>query len=495
MNLTQLFDLSFRQRGDAVALEWQAETLTFADVEARAARMAAELRARGVAPGDRVAVYLPNGLPFIDAYLAATRIGAICLPINILYRGHELAHILEDARPVAMVAARDQPPATEAACPIWWAEELDAAARHRAPEKTVASSDSDAPALLIYTSGTTGRAKGALLTHGNLVANAVALVVSWQITDRDRFLLALPLFHVHGLGNGLHSWLASGCRMRLLERFDRATIADDLLSFAPTLFFGVPTMYARLLEIDPEAAGRIGAAARLFVSGSAALPPQVFDAFRERFGHAVLERYGMSETLMTIGNPYCGERRAGAIGVPLPGVSVRLLDDAGHEVADGEVGELHVRGPTVFCGYWRDEEATRAAFVDGYFRTGDLASRDATGMFSLHGRRSDVIISGGFNIYPREIEDVLEQHPAVAEAAVTGVSDAIRGEVPVAFVVLRPTEGSPEALAADLTAFCRARLASFKTPRAFVPLEALPRNALGKVQKSRLPRHDLPAVE
>jgi len=258
--------------------------------------------------------------------------------------------------------------------------------------------------------------------------------------------------------------------MRLLPRFEHATAAATFLDFRPTLFFGVPTIYVRLLDIPPEQAREIGGFMRLFVSGSAALAAQVLEEFRARFGHTILERYGMSETLMNISNPYVGERRPGSVGLPLPGVSVRLVE-----------GEIQLKGPNVFPGYWRREEATRAAFVDGWFRTGDLAERSPDGYYTLSGRRSDLIISGGFNIYPREIEEFLEEQDEVAEAAVLGVPDRVRGEVPVAYVVLKsPLEP------AVLDERCRARLASFKVPREFIPVERLPRNAMGKVQKHLL---------
>jgi malonyl-CoA/methylmalonyl-CoA synthetase len=310
-----------------------------------------------------------------------------------------------------------------------------------------------------------------VLTHDNFAANAVNLTVCWQISRQDRFLLALPLFHVHALGNGLHTWLASGCRMRLLERFDHRTAIDEFLDFAPTLFFGVPTVYVRLLDTDPAVAREIGARMRLFVSGSAPLPPQVLEQFHSRFGHTILERYGMTETFMNISNPYVGERRAGTVGFPLPGVSVRI-----------ENGELLVRGPNVFAGYWRRPDATQAAFTsDGFFRTGDLASVSPDGYYTLLGRKSDLIISGGFNIYPREIEELLLEQRGVAEAAVVGVNDAVRGEVPVAYLVGDFDAGALEDV-------CRRELASFKVPRRFVKVESIPRTALGKVQKHLLPR-------
>jgi malonyl-CoA/methylmalonyl-CoA synthetase len=297
------------------------------------------------------------------------------------------------------------------------------------------------------------------------------LLTCWQISTADRLLLGLPLFHVHALGNGLHCWLISGCRMRLLARFEHPKATATFLDFRPTLFFGVPTNYVRLLEIPEEQAREIGGFMRLFVSGSAPLAAQVLEEFRARFGHTILERYGMSETLMNISNPYVGERRPGSVGLPLPGVSVKLVE-----------GELYLKGPNVFPGYWRREEATRAAFVDGWFRTGDMAERSEDGYYTLCGRKSDLIISGGFNIYPREIEEFLQEQDEVAEAAVIGVPDRVRGEVPVAYVVLRSAIDC-----AVLAERCRARLASFKAPREFIALERLPRNAMGKVQKHLLP--------
>jgi malonyl-CoA/methylmalonyl-CoA synthetase len=305
-----------------------------------------------------------------------------------------------------------------------------------------------------------------VLTHNNFASNAVNLTAIWQITRDDRFLLALPLFHIHALGNGLHTWLLSGCRMRLLERFDHRTAINDFESFQPTLFFGVPTVYVRLLDTPPEVAKNVGRTMRLFVSGSAPLPASVLERFRDLFGHTILERYGMTETFMNTSNPYVGERRAGTVGFPLPGVSVRIED-----------GELLVRGPNVFAGYWRREDATAKSFTpDRFFRTGDLAEMSDDGYITLLGRRSDLIISGGFNIYPREIEELLLEQEGVREAAVAGVADDVRGEVPVAFIV-----GEFDADA--LETICREQLASFKVPRKFVKVESIPRTALGKVQK------------
>ena len=477
MNLTHLFDLSLTGRRDSAALEFQGARYTFGDLDTRSNRLAQLFVERGVKTGDRLCVYLANCVEMIDIYLACVKLGVIFVPINILYRDREITHILSDAEPAAVVANSEIP----TSLPVWTPAELSAAAAGMPDERPATALDGDTPAGIIYTSGTTGASKGAVLTHNNFAFNAINLLTTWQITGADRFLLALPLFHVHGLGNGLHCWLASGCLMRLLERFEHQKAAVEFLDFRPTLFFGVPTIYVRLLDIPAEEARRIGVAMRLFVSGSAPLSAQVFEEFRERFGHTILERYGMSENMMNLSNPYLGERRAGSVGMPLAGVSVRLLDAEGRPVADGETGEVYLKGSNVFAGYWRKEEATRAAFVDGYFKTGDLAVRSSDGYYTLCGRKSDLIISAGFNIYPREIEEFLEEQDGVVEAAVAGRSDRARGEVPVAYIVV-----SRPIAAADLEACCREKLASFKIPREFIVVDKLPRNALGKVQKHLL---------
>jgi malonyl-CoA/methylmalonyl-CoA synthetase len=483
MNLNDLFDLSFRTRPQQPALEFQEPdgaliTISFEEVDQRRRRMASVLRGRGLKRGDRVCVYVANRVEMIDLYLACVALGVIFVPINILYREREIAHILEDAEPSAIVVDGQFPADRE----TWQITELASEALTGTPEIDRVALDGDDPVSIIYTSGTTGVSKGAILTHNNFASNAINLNACWQIAPSDRLLLALPLFHVHGLGNGLHCWLLSGCRMRLLERFDHRTADHTFIDFRPTLFFGVPAMYVRLLDLPEAAAREIGSFMRLFVCGSAPLPGQVLEDFRLRFGHTILERYGMTETMMNTSNPYVGERRAGSVGFPLPGVSIQVRDPEGNPLPDGETGELFVRGPNVFAGYWRREEATRAAFVNGYFRTGDIGQRSHDGYYTLIGRRSDLIISGGFNIYPREIEEFLLEQEEVREAAVAGVPDKVRGEVPVAYIVCQPGFS-----AQALEARCRNAFASFKIPRAFVPVDALPRTALGKVQKHLLP--------
>jgi malonyl-CoA/methylmalonyl-CoA synthetase len=451
------------------ALEWQGSTYTFGEIDARSNRMAHALTARGLARGDRLCVYLPNSLEFIDLFLACVKLGVIFVPINILYRERELSHILTDAEPKVYITAAELPALLAEAAGM--PSELDSVPL-----------TADSPAALVYTSGTTGVSKGAILTHQNFYFNGAVLNAAWRITSKDRFLLALPLFHVHALANGIHCWLFSGCRMRLLERFEHEKAAAEFLDFRPTLFFGVPTVYVRLLETAPDTAREIGRGMRLFVSGSAPLPAQVLEQFRDLFGHTILERYGMTETFMIISNPYDGERRPGSVGFPLPGITVRVADTEGRDAPDGEIGEVYLKGPNVFAGYWRREEATKNAFLDGWFKTGDLCVRSADGYHTLSGRKSDLIISGGFNIYPREIEEFLMEQPGVAEAAVAGEPHPVRGEVPVAYVV--PRDGGVDTVALEAT--CRANLASFKVPRRFEVVGKLPRNALGKVQKHLL---------
>jgi len=482
LTLTDLFDLSLQGRRDTTALEFGSRSFTFGEVDARSNRLAQLLARRGLSAGDRLCVYLANCVEMIDLFLACIKLGVIFVPINILYRDREMSHILNDAEPRALVAADAQFGDRVGKLQLWKPEELSAEAAALPDERPRVTLDGDAPAGIIYTSGTTGASKGAVLTHNNFAVNAVNLTTCWHITGDDRFLLALPLFHVHGLGNGLHCWLVSGCRMRLLERFESQSAAATFLDFRPSLFFGVPTIYVRLLDIPDEPAREIGRSMRLFVSGSAPLPAQVLQEFRSKFGHTILERYGMSETFMNISNPYTGERRPGSVGLPLPGVSVRLLNNDGEPAADGETGELFLKGSNIFAGYWRRPEATQAALADGYFRTGDLAVRSPDGYYTLSGRRSDLIISGGFNIYPREIEEFLQEQDEVAEAAVVGAADRVKGEVPVAYVVLK-SQVEPTALERR----CRDKLASFKVPREFVVVERLPRNAMGKVQKHLLP--------
>ncbi len=489
MSLLDLYQRSLRDHRGKPALEVDvagaSRLFTFGELDVRSDRMAALLRSRGLAAGDRLALLLPNRLAVLDLWLACVKCGVIVVPINILYTAREIAHIVADADPRAVVTGADRLAELPDGVAAWDVDLLEADASDHGDEVSAIDARADTPAALIYTSGTTGASKGAILTHGNFAANALQLLEAWEITGADRYLAALPLFHVHGLGNGVQCWLASGCHMKLVERFERERVADWFEQYQPTLFFGVPTMYHRLLEVPDAQARRIGASMRLFVSGSAPLPAQTLEDFEARFGHRILERYGMTETLMNVSNPLNGERRAGTVGFPLPRTAVEIRREDGTRVSPEETGELWVRGPNVCAGYWRRPEATVASIVHGWFRTGDLGCHDVEGRITLHGRRSEVIISGGFNIYPREIEELLLQQPGIREAAVVGVPDRARGELPVAYCV------SEAALdAAALEAALRGDLASFKVPRRYIRVDTLPRTALGKVQRHLLPAPD-----
>jgi malonyl-CoA/methylmalonyl-CoA synthetase len=478
MNLHDLFAIPRRRAPEKAALLFEDATLTYAGLFARADALAAGLAARGVRQGDRVAFFLGNRPEFVIAYLAVIRLGAVLVPINLAYREREISHMLADAEPRLLITERAQGPVLAGleVGETLLAEELEEAAGDPAGFVPPLVEGGDL-AMLLYTSGTTGKSKGAEITHDNVLATVTGLLAAWAWEPADALLLMLPLFHTHGLVVGLHCALASGATVLLRRRFDAAEAVSTLRRGEPTLFFGVPTMYGRIVEELRAQEGKHDFShVRLFCSGSAPLSAETFAAFRELTGHEILERYGMTETGMSLSNLYAGARRPGTVGVPLPGVSARIVD-----------GELQVRGANVFAGYWRAPEKTAASFVHDdlgrrWLKTGDLAARDPeTGFITLLGRRHELIISGGFNVYPREVEEVLAAFPGVREAAVVGRPHADWGEVPVAFLV---AEGVDDA---ELIAFCKTQMAGFKVPREIRRLEALPRNALGKVEKHKLP--------
>ena len=415
-----------------------------------------------------------SSLELVIAHVAALRSGIVVVPANTAYRERELAHIVTDARPrAALVDDADRArwisaaagPATVVVGP-----DVDVPDHDPAVIDAIAPDD---PALIGYTSGTTGSPKGAVLTHANLLAGSESVRLAWRWTESDRLVLALPLFHVHGLCVGLHGTLLAGASAVLLPRFDVDAVLDAAGGHDASLFFGVPTMYHRLAR-----SARVGelAGLRLCVSGSAPLPAELHRALAERGGQRVLERYGMTETLMNVSNPYDGERRAGSVGLPLPGAQLRL--------SSGNEGEIQLRGPNIFAGYWERAQATAESFSDGWFCTGDLGRLDPDGYLRILGRSKELIISGGFNVYPREVEEVLLAHPAVAEVAVVGTPSDEWGEVVTAFVV--PAGARPPT--ESLLTFAGERLAPFKRPRLVHFVDTLPRNALGKVLKHELAR-------
>ncbi len=505
MDLHGLFAIPLRRAPEKPALRFQdgncEAVLSYHELFSEADRLAAGLAARGLRKGDRVAFYLGNRPEFVIAWLAVIRLGAVLVPINLAYRRREIAHMLADAEPRFLLTERDGLAVLDELeegerrnVEVILVEDLEdwkgAPAAYGAPVI-----DGGDPAMLLYTSGTTGRSKGAVITHDNVLATVTGLLAAWAWEPADLLLLSLPLFHTHGLVVGLHCALAAGATVLLRRRFDAAGTVSDLLGGGPTLFFGVPTMYVRLVEelrarrVRGEQRGeRLDLSRlRLFCSGSAPLSPETFAAFRELTGHDILERYGMTETGMNLSNPYVGKRMPGTVGTPLPGVSIRIVDRESGDVPIGGEGELLVRGSNVFSGYWRAPEKTAESFVHDdlrrrWFRTGDLARRDPeTGFITLLGRRTELILSGGFNVYPREIEEVLATFPGVKEAAVVGRSHPEWGEVPVAFLVVGTDVNMDE-----LIAFCKGQMAGFKVPREIRFVEALPRNALGKVEKHRL---------
>ena len=454
-------------------------TATYGDIDARSERAAGWLRSQGVTPGDRVVVQLTKSMDAVALYLGVLRLGAVYVPLNTAYTNAEVDWFVNDAEPAAVV--RD-------------ADALTSGLDRTQPWGDIAAVGPEDLAALVYTSGTTGRPKGAMLTHGNLASNALTLNKAWAFEPDDVLLHALPVFHVHGLMVALHTAMLSACEMIFLDRFN----PGEVLACLPdaTVMMGVPTYYSRLMALDgfdESACGRI----RLFVSGSAPMTAALHRAVAERTGHEVLERYGMSETLMITSNPYHGPRVAGTVGPALAGVEVRVCDDDGTPVID-QAGMVQVRGPNVGPGYWRRTDATaQSRLAEGWFITGDVGRLDAHGRLTLEGRSSDMIISGGLNVYPTEIEQALDAHSAVAESAVVGLAHPDLGEAVTAFVVPkletahgnRPPEhdttddsSPPEH---DLVA-ALGDLARFKHPKRYVWVDELPRNAMGKILKAEL---------
>jgi malonyl-CoA/methylmalonyl-CoA synthetase len=490
-----LFDLiAARAPPEQMALETpDATALSYAALLERSARAANALVSLGVGPGDRVAAQLDKSTDVIVLALACLRAGAALLPLNTAYTLAELEYFLGDAKPALTVCR----PAALAAVSdlagrlgLKGVESLgqardgsfaQAIAAAPAEFETVAREKDDLAAIL-YTSGTTGRSKGAMLTHENLASNALTLVECWRFTSADRLIHALPVFHTHGLFVAVNTALLAGATMIFHTRFD----PDAVLAAMPgaTSLMGVPTFYTRLLDhpgLSREACRNM----RLFVSGSAPLLAETHAAWRERTGHAILERYGMTETNMIASNPYDGERRAGTVGFPLPGVSVRIAKgETGAPVPSGEIGVIEVKGPNVFKGYWRMPEKTAEEFrPDGYFITGDLGRFDSDGYLHIVGRAKDLVISGGFNVYPKEVEAEIDAIDGVLESAVIGLPHPDFGEGVTAVVVLRPGAAATEK---DMLASLEGRLAGFKRPKRVFFVAELPRNSMGKVQKALL---------
>ncbi|MET4045272.1 malonyl-CoA synthase [Bradyrhizobium sp. RT6a] len=468
------------------------ERISYGDLIARAGQMANVLVARGVKPGDRVAVQVEKSVANIVLYLATVRAGAVYLPLNTAYTLNELDYFIGDAEPSLVVC---DPAKAEGLAPIAAKVKatietlgpdgkgsLSEAADKASSEFTTVSRANDDLAAILYTSGTTGRSKGAMLTHDNLASNSLSLVGFWRFTDKDVLIHALPIYHTHGLFVATNVTLFARASMIFLPKLDPDLIIK--LMARATVLMGVPTFYTRLLQnaaLSRETTKHM----RLFISGSAPLLAETHREWSARTGHAVLERYGMTETNMNTSNPYDGERVPGAVGFPLPGVSVRVTDpETGKELPRDEIGMIEVKGPNVFKGYWRMPEKTKAEFRDdGFFITGDLGKIDAKGYVHILGRGKDLVISGGFNVYPKEIESEIDAMPGVIESAVIGVPHADFGEGVTAVLVCN--KGADVTEAAVLKAL-DGRLAKFKMPKRVFVVDELPRNTMGKVQKNVL---------
>ncbi len=464
----------------------EAPAWTYRDLDAASARLAGALRRRGVEPGDRVLAQVPKSPEAVALYLGVLRRGGVYVPLNPAYTERELAFFVSDAAPRVVVrgGAGVAEPVAEAGPRSVGIDALWREARSSdpdsAPDSAIEPRDDDDLAAVCYTSGTTGRPRGAMITHGNLTSNALALHRIWGFEPGDVLLHALPIFHVHGLFVALHTAFLNASKVLFLPAFDAAEVRR-LLPEA-TVLMGVPTFYSRLL-----AAPGFGRAdcenVRLFVSGSAPLPEAVFHDFHARTGHRILERYGMTEAGMIASNPLDGERVAGTVGFPLPDVEIRVVGENGVEAPAGEVGALEIRGPNLFAGYWglpdKTAEETRG---DGFFVTGDLGAMDSEGRVAVVGRGQDLIIVGGFNVYPKEVEDRLDEVTGVAESAVVGVPHADLGEGAVAVLVAEGAPVEDDTLRSALDA----GLARYKHPRRFFWVDELPRNAMGKVRKNVL---------
>lgn len=485
---------AFPAQRDSTAIETTGETplhYRWSDLDAATARIANLLESLDLPAGSRIAAHVDKSVEALMLYLAVLRAGFVYLPLNPAYQAGEMRHFLSDAEPAVVVCS----PAS-----FGWLSKLAFTGgcahvftlgtdrRGSLLERATFHADTHEPArreasdlaVILYTSGTTGRSKGAMLTHGNMLSNARTLKAYWNWQPGDVLIHALPIFHIHGLFVACHGALLNGSRMIWFDRFDAPAVIARLPD--ATVFMGVPTMYVRMLG-EPGLSAEPCRSMRLFVSGSAPLLSDTFTAWQQRTGHTILERYGMSETVMITSNPYDaaeGERKPGTVGRPLPGVDVRVSDPD----ADSGNGGIEVRGPNVFAGYWRLPEKTREEFTaDGWFRTGDVGHFDAEGYLHIVGRAKDLVISGGFNVYPAEVESVIDAMPGVQESAVIGVPHPDFGEAVVAVVVPR----AGVALDAEvLTLAVKGQLANFKVPKRVLVVADLPRNAMGKVQKNLL---------
>jgi malonyl-CoA/methylmalonyl-CoA synthetase len=495
-NLFAALRAAFPHNLDAIAIETDnGLNYSWRDLERATAMMANLLKSLDLPEGSRIAVQVEKSVEAVMLYLATLRAGYVFLPLNTAYQSAEIEYFVGNAEPAVVVCSSKN---------FGWVSKIAfkagtqhvftlddnrtgsllERAAHCSEHHQAVPRQADDLAAILYTSGTTGRSKGAMLTHGNLLSNAQVLKKYWGWQPGDVLMHVLPIFHVHGLFVALHGALLNGSKMIWMAKFDPKRVLEKLPE--ATVFMGVPTLYVRLLAehgLNRESTRNM----RLFIAGSAPLLIETFVAWQQRTGHTILERYGMSETIMLTSNPYNpkdGERRGGTVGFPLPGVSLRVQDDAGQPVPVGEIGGIQVKGPNVFKGYWRMPEKTKEEFTaDGYFKTGDVGKIDERGYVTIVGRSKDLIISGGYNVYPAEIEGYINELPGVAESAVVGVPHADFGEVGVAVVVRQPGATLDSE---HIIATLKARLANFKIPKRCFVVDELPRNTMGKVQKNVL---------
>lgn len=491
-NLYTVFQERFPTDPEAVFLDADRRTLRYSDVDAESGRFLAVLTSCGVVPGDRVFVQVEKSIEAVLLYLACLRAGAVFVPLNTGYTGSEIEYFLSDTRPVLFVCRpEDEETVTLLAHKAGVEMVLSLGAEgdgslmeavcEAQPLTSVEPCTKDDLAAILYTSGTTGRSKGAMLTHHNLLSNGLVLHEYWQWVEGDVLLHALPIFHVHGLFVALHCALLNGSRIIFLDKFDVDRVVEELPK--STVLMGVPTFYVRLLEADGFDRD-LCATMRLFISGSAPLLAETFTTFEARTGQPILERYGMTEAGMITSNPYSGSRVPGTVGFALPRVTARVADDKGREIDRGEVGVLEVRGPNVFAGYWEMPEKTAEEFrADGFFITGDLATMDPEGRITIVGRAKDLVISGGYNVYPKEVEEHLDLMPGIKESCVIGVPNKDLGEAVAAIVVL---DGTAEVSLNTAQTFLVQKLAKFKQPKSLIIVDELPRNTMGKVQKKQL---------
>lgn len=499
-NLFAALRAAFPEDLDAVAVETDTGlNYSWRDLDRSTAMMANLLKSLELPEGARIAVQVEKSVEAMMLYLATLRAGYVFLPLNTAYQSAEIEYFIGNAEPSVVVCSRKNfgwvsKIAFKAGTQNVFTLDDDRTgsllerAAHCSDRHEVAQRGADDLAAILYTSGTTGRSKGAMLSHGNMLSNALVLKDYWGWTATggpegrgDVLIHALPIFHVHGLFVAIHGALINGSKMIWLSKFDPKLVVQKLPE--ATVFMGVPTLYVRLLAepgLNREACRNM----RLFVAGSAPLLIETFTEWQERTGHTILERYGMSETAMLTSNPYQGERRGGTVGFALPGVSLRVQDDAGQPLPTGEIGGIQVKGPNIFKGYWRMPEKTKEEFTaDGYFKTGDVGKIDERGYITIVGRSKDLIISGGYNVYPAEIEGYINDMPGVAESALVGVPHPDFGEVGIAVVIPRPGAALD---AEQIIARLKAQLANFKIPKRCFIVSELPRNTMGKVQKNIL---------